>query len=394
MKTSKNKMSLKEIMAKPKAERTDEEYYLMRVAEDSKFSINGGSNGDESSPRSEPSELSKTFVVTRHDITFRGAECELINFKDITAYAKLNKEKAINSLLKTLNVSVSHDMVHKIGINIEIAQLLLEKLTSSKDKKLVKMIIVASKTALLLANDLIDHRIIENCALEPRYSHGSPAQAIDEIVQIVRLNNALRKDKFVLNFSDLRDLEMKFDTQRLQQVLMNLITNAAKFSDGNRAGNIFIEGTVHIQRMKSSRQLIGNENKNLNRDQTFLKISVRDEGIGIAKEDITKIFTPFYRAKDKDSQELNKKGNGIGLSICQQICRALHGQIDVSSIKGYGACFSFSMQVFNVTKNSLNHSHNNFVNFEKDFQSMKQSDDSSEKFQTVGSVNTEPVHVT
>ena len=63
---------------------------------------------------------------------------------------------------------------------------------------------------------------------------------------------------------------------------MNLVTNAVKFSEGNKAGSIHIEGTVHIQRTKSQQQLIGFD-KNLNRDQTFLKISVRDEGIGILK---------------------------------------------------------------------------------------------------------------
>ena len=58
----------------------------------------------------------------------------------------------------------------------------------------------------------------------------------------------MSKDKFVVQFNEIRDLEMKFDRQRLQQVLMNIMTNAIKFTNGGKVGKITIEGNVHIRR--------------------------------------------------------------------------------------------------------------------------------------------------
>ena len=101
---------------------------------------------------------------------------------------------------------------------------------------------------------------------------------------------------------------------------MNLISNAVKFSAGNKAGTITIDGTVHIKRMNRSSNTGLNDIDTtgaMNVDQTFLKISITDEGIGISKKECSQIFTPFYRTKDNISLELNQKGNGIGLSICK-----------------------------------------------------------------------------
>ena len=117
----------------------------------------------------------KTFVITRLGVVFSGMECELLSFKDMTAFARLNKEKALNDLLKTLNASVSQEMSNTIGINIEVAQRLLERVTTRNDKKLIKLIIFSSKKVLLQANDLIDHRILEHGAIEPRFQFTSAA---------------------------------------------------------------------------------------------------------------------------------------------------------------------------------------------------------------------------
>ena len=66
-------------------------------------------------------------------MVFSGTECELFSFKDVTANEQLSKEKALNNMQKTLNASISHDMLNTIGINIEVAQMLLEKITSREE---------------------------------------------------------------------------------------------------------------------------------------------------------------------------------------------------------------------------------------------------------------------
>ena len=108
---------------------------------------------------------------------------------------------------------------------------------------------------------------------------------------------------------------LSFDKRRLEQVLYNLINNAVKFT---KHGSIVITGEV-IRRGKidAERTVIQSEVD----DQEFeLKISVADCGIGISEEDINQVFTPFFKTHNKKSKTLNPYGNGIGLSLCKQIC--------------------------------------------------------------------------
>ena len=67
----------------------------------------------------------------------------------MTAFARLKEEKTMNTLLKTLNTSVSHEMINTINYNIELAELLHNKLTQRTDKKIAKLILVTSKMVLM-----------------------------------------------------------------------------------------------------------------------------------------------------------------------------------------------------------------------------------------------------
>jgi len=118
-----------------------------------------------------------------------------------------------------------------------------------------------------------------------------------------------------------------FDKRRLQQVLLNLLSNATKFQS---TGTIHV--TLHIGR------------KDLMDDKLLtLEVAVKDTGIGMAQTEVDNIFRPFYRSTNTKSRNLNQSGNGVGLSICRQICRCLGGNITVRSKLGNGSTFTFTM---------------------------------------------------
>ena len=93
---------------------------------------------------------------------------------------------------------------------------------------------------------------------------------------------------------------MAFDKRRLQQVLLNLLSNATKFQI---TGTINV--TVHIGR------------KDLMDDKLLsIELAVKDTGIGMSHTEVENIFRPFYRSTNPKSRSLNQSGNGVGLSIC------------------------------------------------------------------------------
>ena len=73
-----------------------------------------------------------------------------------------------------------------------------------------------------------------------------------------------------------------------------------------------------------------------------ISIEVADEGIGISKEDLPNLLTPFFRSSNEQSREKNPNGNGLGLSICHNIAKSLQGDLICKSEFGRGSIFTFS----------------------------------------------------
>ena len=81
----------------------------------------------------------------------------------------------------------------------------------------------------------------------------------------------------------------------------------------------------------------------------MLKVSVYDEGIGITPEKLAEIFKPFGQSSGTNQTA----GNGVGLSICKQICEQLDGSISVSSLVGVGSKFTFRMKAYKATESEF-----------------------------------------
>ncbi|MDP2183593.1 MAG: response regulator [Actinomycetota bacterium] len=110
------------------------------------------------------------------------------------------------------------------------------------------------------------------------------------------------------------------DRDRVGQVMMNLVSNAIKYSPGGGAATIGV-----------------------GRDGDLVVISVSDSGIGISEEDQAQLFTKFFRVDSTLTREIG--GTGLGLSICKTVVELMGGSIWVESVAGEGSTFSFSLPV-------------------------------------------------
>ena len=116
---------------------------------------------------------------------------------------------------------------------------------------------------------------------------------------------------------------MAADPKRLRQIVRNLVSNAAKFTD---AGRVRVAVTT---------------------DDACARISVEDSGIGIAADEIDRLFVPFWRSQSPKS--LARGGTGLGLSISRRLVEAMGGAFEVRSEVGRGSCFTFSVPLVPVT---------------------------------------------
>lgn len=110
------------------------------------------------------------------------------------------------------------------------------------------------------------------------------------------------------------------DRDKIEQVIVNLLSNAAKYSSK--------EDPIEV---------------NCSKDEIMLTISVRDQGMGISKNDIKKLFTPHYRAETSETEKIT--GFGIGLYLCSEIIQRHQGKIWVESEPGKGSTFTFTLPI-------------------------------------------------
>jgi signal transduction histidine kinase len=167
-----------------------------------------------------------------------------------------------------------------------------------------------------LVSDLFDYTKIEAQKSEWSFDQVNLSILIEEVVEII---SPLSMNKEIsISYKNPGDILAEMDLERIEQVLVNLIENAIKFSD--RKSEITI-GIVE--------------------DRTHVTVSVKDQGMGISAENLETIFQKFSTVP---SAGINKpEGTGLGLAICKAIIEAHDGKIWAESVKNESSTFFFSL---------------------------------------------------
>lgn len=240
----------------------------------------------------------------------------VIVVRDITERKKVDR-------LKNEFVSVvSHELRTPLtSIRGSIALLLGGKMGEFPEKAM-KLLNIADKNCdrlLLLINDILDIEKIESGKM--RFNMQSVN--INKLVHDAITNNRLYADKYhvsIIAKNTCENLLVHGDSDRLMQVLTNLISNAAKFSNANGVVEVSVE--------------LNNNNENV-------RISVRDHGVGISPDFRPRIFQKFSQADSSSTR--GKSGSGLGLSISKAIIEKHNGVLSFESIPGQGATFYFDL---------------------------------------------------
>jgi signal transduction histidine kinase/tetratricopeptide (TPR) repeat protein len=223
-----------------------------------------------------------------------------------------------------------HNISHELKTPLTLIRLFGETLQDKKNlgaeerQKAYNIITRESERLSYMINNVLDFSRIDMGRKEFNFRPGDLAQAVSETMDSYRPQ--LEEKGFSIEEDFDRGLpQMSFDREAVASVLVNLLSNAMKFSADRK------EVTVRLYR------------KN---DDAVLQVA--DRGIGIAKKEIGKIFNRFYRSESQDVPE--SRGSGLGLTIIQHIADAHGGRIEVESELGKGSVFSFCLPFSKNTK--------------------------------------------
>jgi signal transduction histidine kinase len=231
----------------------------------------------------------------------------------------INNEIKLSRMKSNFISTVSHEFKSPLTSIRQMAEMLVHgRVTSTeKQQKYYTTILQQSERLSHLIENILDFSKLEEGQKIFRFEK---ADIISVLRDIVDTFQSFRNDdgfQISLEISDPLP-RIVFDREAIAQVFHNLIDNACKYSGESRVIKVQVYS-----------------------DPEMVAISIRDEGIGIAKEDQDKIFSRFFRAGEELSQTV--KGSGIGLAIVKQIVDAHHGEVIVESSPGKGSVFTVKL---------------------------------------------------
>ena len=238
-------------------------------------------------------------------------------------------EKATQAKSEFL-AKMSHEIRTPMNAIIGLSHLTLKTSLDSHQKDLVEKTQDASQALLGLINDILDFSKIEAGKMTIESVVMNIEGLLKKTANICALKAHSKGLELIVKTAPNVPKKIKSDPIRLQQILVNLVTNAVKFTE---KGHVLIEVKLNEQ------------------DNNKIEFNVADTGIGLSDDSIDHLFQSFNQADDTITRKFG--GTGLGLSICKQLTELMHGDIWVNSELGKGSTFGFTVSFEEVEQSEL-----------------------------------------
>ncbi|WP_138160473.1 HAMP domain-containing sensor histidine kinase [Peptoniphilus catoniae] len=237
----------------------------------------------------------------------------------IVVLQDMTKEHALDSMRKDFVANVSHELKTPItSIKSYGETLLMSKNLNPRERKFLEVINNESNRMSSLVTDLLELSDLDYKSYKPKFERIDTYDLISSTLDHLELLIKEKKHKIVLDIPmDIKDISA--DRNSADRILINIISNAIKYTDKF--------GKVEISAYS---------------DDNKVCIVVKDNGIGIPKEDMPRIFERFYRVEKSRSREMG--GTGLGLSISKNLAESMGGSLELDSDYGKGTAVKITLK--------------------------------------------------
>ncbi len=239
--------------------------------------------------------------------------------RDITSRKEAEQalEKAYQDKGKFI-ATLSHELRTPLNGIVGLTRMLMDTELNQEQRSWCNTVFSSAETLGNIFNDIIDLDKIDRHQLDIACESVNIADFLNDVINFGGLIAQQKDLEFKVAQEGEMDVYAKIDPTRLRQVLWNLINNAVKFT---------AKGQIYLSCIREYRQ-----------GMSWLVIQIVDSGIGIAKEQINRIFDMYYKVPDIKGG--NALGSGIGLAVTKSLVKAMTGEITVESQEGKGSCFT------------------------------------------------------
>jgi two-component system, sensor histidine kinase and response regulator len=235
------------------------------------------------------------------------------------------KEHAIAaSAAKSVFVAnMSHELRTPLNGVIGMVDLLSRTPLDGRQKRYVEVARASASLLLSVINDILDFSKIEAGKLELEHVDFSFRDVVEEVATMLELSAEEKELDLSCTSEAGLDAPCTGDPARVRQILVNLISNAIKFTP---SGEVTVQATLDGETEGGRR----------------VRVEVRDTGVGMAAEAQEKLFRPFSQVDESPTRQHG--GTGLGLAICRQLVHKMGGEIGVVSSPGLGSTFWFTLR--------------------------------------------------
>lgn len=229
-----------------------------------------------------------------------------------------NANRAKSTFLSTM----SHEIRTPMNAIIGMTTVAMREDMNDTVRKCLSTIHSSAEGLLAIINDILDFSKIESGKVDIIPEDYQMMSLLNDVTTMIKARNTDKGLKLIFDIAEDLPTTLNGDMVRIKQVMVNLATNAIKYTD---------EGSVTIKVSSEKRDA----------KKVILRYSVTDTGQGIKEEDRKKLFHSFSQINQE--QNHHKEGTGLGLAISKQLILLMHGHIGVESTYGAGSTFHFDV---------------------------------------------------